>query len=146
LVVDMETEIGPDGTVTVPIDTALAKALHGDEDHAYKITAEVVDESRRVITGGGEVLVAREPFKVFAWTDRGYYHTGDTIKAEFQARTIGGKPVVGAAQLKLLKIAYDAEGQPEEAVAQTWDLKTDVEGHITQQIKATAARVDCHRQ
>ena len=139
LVVDMEAEIGPDGTVTVPIDTALAKALHGDEDHAYKITAEVVDESRRVITGGGEVLVAREPFKVFAWTNRGYYHTGDTINAEFQARTLGGKPVVGPAQLKLLKIAYDAEGQPEETVAQTWELQTDVEGHISQQIKATAA-------
>ncbi len=139
LVVDMEAEIGPDGTVTVPIDTALAKALHGDEDHSYKITAEVVDESRRVITGSGNVLVAREPFKVFAWTDRGYYHTGNTINAEFQARTISGSPVVGPAELKLLGITYDAEGKPTEAVVQKWDLKIGEDGHAAQQIKATAA-------
>lgn len=139
LVVDMEAEIGPDGTVAVPIDTALAKALHGDEDHSYKITAEVTDESRRVITGTGEVLVAREPFKVFVWTDRGFYHTGDTINAEFQARTLSGKPVSGNAQLKLLRISYDADGQPKEEVAQTWDLKTGEEGRVSQQIKATAA-------
>ena len=139
LVVDMEAEIGPDGTVTVPIDTALAKALHGDEDHSYKITAEVVDESRRVITGGGEVLVARDPFKVFAWTDRGFYHVGNTINAEFQARTISGSPVVGPAQLKLLRIVYDAKGQPTEAVVQNWDLQMDVDGHVSQQIKASAA-------
>lgn len=139
LVVDMEAEIGPDGIVRVPIDTALAKALHGDEDHAYKITAEVTDESRRVITGGGEVLVARDPFKVFAWTDRGFYHSGDTIRAEFQARTLSGNPVSGPAQLKLLRIAYEDDGKPVEVVAQSWDLKIGEDGHVIQQIKATAA-------
>jgi uncharacterized protein YfaS (alpha-2-macroglobulin family) len=139
LVVDMEAEIGPDGTLAIPIDTALAKALHGDEDHSYKITAEVTDESRRVINGTGEVLVARQPFKVFAWTHRGYYHVGDTIQADFQARTISGHPVSGPATLKLYRIAYNAEGEPEEVVAQTWDLKTDQDGHVLQKIKATAA-------
>src|SRR5690606_20440818 len=34
--------IGADGKVLIPIDTALAKELHGDKDHSYKITAEVV--------------------------------------------------------------------------------------------------------
>lgn len=139
LVVDMEAEIGPDGTVSVPIDTALALALHGDEDHSYKITAEVVDDSRRVITGSGEVLVAREPFKVFAWTDRGYYHVGKTINAEFQARTISGSPVVGPAELELLRIAYDADGKPTEEVAQKWDVKIGEDGHAAQTIKASAA-------
>ena len=85
LVLDREVPIGPDGTVQVEIDTALAKELHGDEDHEYTITAEVVDQSRRTIVGTGSVLVAREPFKVFAWTDRGYYRVGDTIRASFQA-------------------------------------------------------------
>lgn len=139
LVVDMEAEIGPDGTLVIPIDTALAKALHSDEDHAYKITAEVVDESRRVITGSGEVLVARDPFKVFSWTDRGYYHTGDTIHAEFQARTLSGNPVTGPAVLKLFRLSYDTEGTPKEEAAQTWELKTGEDGHVSQQIKATAA-------
>ena len=70
------------------IDTAPAKELHGDQDHQYTITAEVVDESRRTIVGTGNVLVARKPFKVFAWVDRGHYRVGDTIKASFNAQTL----------------------------------------------------------
>ncbi len=77
---DATVPIGPDGTVKIAIDTALAKTLHGNSDHRYEITAEVVDQSRRTIVGSGEVLVARKPFQVFAWTDRGYYQAGDAIQ------------------------------------------------------------------
>jgi len=139
LVLDEEVPINADGTVQVEIDTALALALHGDEDHEYTITAEVVDQSRRTIVGTGSVLVAREPFKVFAWTDRGYYRTGDTIHASFQARTPDGKPVEGAGKLKLLKITYDADQKPVETVAQEWDLATDAQGQASQQIAASEA-------
>ena len=61
----------------------------------YEITAEVVDESRRTIVGTGNVLVARKPFKVFAWVDRGYYRAGDAIEASFHAQTLDRKPVEG---------------------------------------------------
>ncbi|MCA9055803.1 MAG: alpha-2-macroglobulin, partial [Planctomycetaceae bacterium] len=91
LVLDREVAIGEDGSVEIEIDTALAKALHGDQDHRYSITAEVVDASRRTIVGTGEVLVAREPFRVFVWTDRGHYRIGDTVHARFQARTLDGQ-------------------------------------------------------
>ena len=87
VVAEAETEIGPDGTLAVEIDTELAQEMHGDQDHRYEITAEVVDESRRTIVGKGEVLVAREPFKVFAWVNRGHFKTGDAVSAEFQAQT-----------------------------------------------------------
>src|SRR5438132_10533976 len=43
VVIENEVEIGPDGTVPVAIDTKPAKELHGDQDHQYAITAEVVD-------------------------------------------------------------------------------------------------------
>ncbi|MEX0585001.1 MAG: alpha-2-macroglobulin, partial [Pirellulales bacterium] len=137
LVLDQEVPIGEDGTVQVEIDTALAKELHSDEDHEYSITAEVVDQSRRTVVGAGSVLVAREPFKVFAWTDRGYYHAGDTIRASFQARTPDGKPVEGSGKLKLLKITYDDKQAPVENIAQEWDLATDAQGQSSQQIKAS---------
>ena len=114
LILDREVEIGPDGTVEVEIDTELAKALHGDQDHKYSITAEVVDASRRTIVGQGNVLVAREPFKVFTWTDRGHYRVGDTIHASFNARTLDGQGVEGDGTLKLLKITYDENGEPVE--------------------------------
>ena len=93
VVLENEVEIGPDGTVPVVIDTRPAKELHGDQDHQYSITAEVVDESRRTIVGTGNVLVSRQPFKVFAWVDRGHYRAGDTVKASFHAQTLDQKPV-----------------------------------------------------
>ena len=138
LVLDREVEIGPDGTVEVEIDTALAKALHGDQDHKYAITAEVVDASRRTIVGQGNVLVAREPFKVFVWTDRGHYRVGDTIHASFNARTLDSKGVEGKGSLKLLKVTYDETGEPIENVAQEWELDTDADGRAEIDIKASA--------
>ena len=107
LVADQEVAIGPDGTVKVEIDTAVAKAIHPDQDQSYTITAEVIDQSRRTIVGTGTVLVARKPFSVYAWVDRGYYRTGDTIDAHFSARTLDGKPVAGQGELRLLKISYE---------------------------------------
>ncbi len=67
VVAEGEVEIGEDGKYEVEIDTAVAKELHGDTDHKYEITAEVTDNSRRTIVGKGSVLVARKPFKVYAW-------------------------------------------------------------------------------
>lgn len=138
LVIDREVEIGEDGTVQVEIDTSLAKALHGDQDHEYKITAEVTDASRRTIVGSGNVLIAREPFKVFTWTDRGHYRVGATIHASFQARTLAGSGVAGTGKLKLLKISY-ANGDPQETVVEEWNLETDAAGHAEQKLTANSA-------
>ncbi|HEY2837750.1 MAG TPA: MG2 domain-containing protein, partial [Pirellulales bacterium] len=71
IVAEAEVPIGADGSISIDVDTTLAKEIHGNEDHKYEITAEVVDQSRRTIVGQGKVLVARKPFKVFAWVDRG---------------------------------------------------------------------------
>jgi uncharacterized protein YfaS (alpha-2-macroglobulin family) len=138
LVADQEVPVGEDGTVKVEIDTGVAKAIHPNEDHSYSITAEVTDESRRTIVGSGTVLVARKPFTVYAWVDRGYYRVGDTIAAHFSARTIDGKPVEGKGTLTLLKISYP-KGKPTETPVQTWELATNAEGQAQQQIDAAQA-------
>ena len=138
VVAEVEREIGPEGTIDVEIDTLVAKELHGDSDHQYTITAEVRDESRRTIVGKGKVLVARKPFKVFTWVDRGYYRVGDMVEANFLAQTLDHKPVAGKGVLKLLKITYDAKQQPIETPVQTWNVDTDAEGRAEQQIKASA--------
>ena len=138
LVVEREVEIGHDGTVKVEIDTALAKALHPDQDHSYTITVEVVDPSRRTIVGTGSVLVARKPFKVHAWVDRGYYRIGDTAHAGFAARRLDGKPVQGHGELTLLRITYK-KGKPVESPVQTWKLDTNEEGQAQQQLAASQA-------
>jgi alpha-2-macroglobulin len=136
IVAEREVEIGPDGTVKVEIDTGLAKAIHPDQDHSYSITAEVVDESRRTIVGSGNVLVARKPFKVHAWLDRGYYRMGDTIRASFSARTLDGKPVQGSGMASLLEIRYK-DGKPVETPVRTWELATNEEGRSQLQLKAS---------
>lgn len=137
LVMDEEAAIGPDGTVSVEIDTALAKALHADQDHEYSITAEVVDASRRTVVGTGKVLVARQPFRVYGWTDRGHYRIGDEILANFSARTADGQGVPGKAHLQLLKVTYQADGQPNETPVYEVELKTDEQGELQHRLKAS---------
>lgn len=137
LIMENEVEIGKDGTVKVEIDSSVAKALFGDTDHKYEITAEVVDLSRRTIVGKGSVIAAREPFKVTCWVDRGYFRIGDTITASFAARTVDGKPVKGKGNLRLLKISYDKEMKPVEKEVQNWPLDTGVDGRSQQKLKAS---------
>lgn len=139
VVAEGEAPIRPDGTFPVEIDTALAKAVHPDQDHRYEINAEVTDQSRRTIVGTGTVLVARKPFAVYTWVDRGHYRAGDTIEAGVCAQTLDHKPVNGKGTLKLLQIAYDAQRKPVETLVETWDLALDAEGHARQTIKASAA-------
>ena len=133
-----EAPIGPDGTLRIDVDTGLAKAHHGDQDHRYAITAEVRDLSRRTIVGTGEVLVAREPFQVHAWVDRGYYRVGDTVHAHFSAHTLDQQPVTGSGVLTLFRIRYDQERTPIESAVRTWDLDTDAQGRADLQLTASA--------
>ncbi|HUF62866.1 MAG TPA: MG2 domain-containing protein [Verrucomicrobiales bacterium] len=133
-----EVAIGADGAVEVEIDTALAKELHGDQDHRYSIEVEVVDASRRAITASGSVLVARRPFQVYVWTDRGHYTAGDEITVSLQARRLDGKAVSGPAALKLLKVTYDAAGAPSETVVAEEVVPTDPEGGLTRRFRAAA--------
>ncbi|MEX2176034.1 MAG: MG2 domain-containing protein [Pirellulaceae bacterium] len=143
VVAEVEREIGPEGIVEVEIDTLVAKEMHGDTDHEYTIQAEVRDESRRTIVGTGRVLVARQPFKVFTWLDRGYYRVGDVVQANFKAQTLDKKPVQGRGELTLLKISYDKEDadkiKPIETPVGRWELDTNEEGVARQQIKASDA-------
>ncbi|HEY3319939.1 MAG TPA: MG2 domain-containing protein [Planctomycetota bacterium] len=139
MVMENEVAIGADGTVKVEIDTAVAKAMHGDTDHKYELTAEITDSSRRTIVGAGNVMAARTPFKVYSWVDRGYYRAGDTVRADFSAQTLDNKPVQGKGQLRLLKVTYDKDKQPVEKLVQEWALETNAEGKAQQQIKAADA-------
>lgn len=136
VVLENEVPIGPDGTVQVEIDTALAKELHGDADHRYEITAEVVDRSRRTIVGKGSILAAREPFQVVAWVDRGWYRTGDTVTASFKAQTPDEKPVAGKGKLTLYRVTYDEQAKPIETAVETWNLDTNARGEAELQITA----------
>lgn len=122
-----EAQIGADGTVLLEIDTASALKEHGDSDHRYNISAEVVDQSRRTILGVGNVLVARSAFNVFVWPDKGYYTAGDTIDVGIQARTSAGKSVAGNGKATLYALKYN-DGKPVETRLEAWDVVTTEDG------------------
>jgi uncharacterized protein YfaS (alpha-2-macroglobulin family) len=138
VVAEAELPIRPDGRIPVEIDTAIAALAHPDLDHRYEITAEVTDQSRRTIVGSGTVLVARKPFTVYTWLNRGHYRVGDTIEGGIRAQTLDHKPVVGKGTLNLLAISYDANGKPVETPVEKWDLILDSEGQASQTIKASS--------
>ncbi len=139
LVAEGEAAIGADGTFSVEIDTAAALEAHGDSDHRYSITADVVDLSRRTIFGSGSVLVAREPFKVFTWTDRGHYQSGDPATLYFQARTADGKPVPATGRAVLYAVTWGDGDLPVEREVQAWEVQTDAEGAGSQRIELPQA-------
>jgi alpha-2-macroglobulin len=139
LVIDEVGKLNENGELEFTIDTAIVKELFGDKDHEYTITAEVVDASRRTIVGSGSVIVAHRPFSVYVWASRGYARTGDVIEVSARARTPNGAGVQGTGKLVLYRIQYDGQGVPSETELQTWNVVTDENGSVTQQIKATEA-------
>lgn len=136
LVLEQEMELDGDGKGEIEIDSALAKAVLSKFDHRYNITVEVRDASRRTIVSSGEVIAARQAFKIYTWLQRGYYRVGDKIRANFTARTLGGKPVAGKGKLSLLRVQYDAERTPEETLVEQWDVTTNDEGTLQFDLEA----------
>ena len=131
--------IGADGTAKVEIDTAPAKAVHGDLDAKYSIEARVVDASRREERGTGSVIAARKAFEVVVWTNRGYAKAGDAVEATISAATLAGKPVTAAkGTLKLYLLAMGANGRIGEKELQSWPLATDAAGEVHQKFAAPA--------
>lgn len=134
LVAEGESPLNPDGTFTIRVDTALAKELHGDEDHKYSIQAEVTDQSRRTIFGNGSVLASRRPFEVYVSLDRGYYQAGEEGKVHVNARTLDGRSVKATGALKLLRVTYAKDGTPQEEEVASFPL-TSGEEPTTQSVK-----------
>jgi len=123
VVAEATVPIGPDGKLEIPLDSALAKELHGDKDHRYQITAEVVDSSRRMIVGTGSVVAPREPYKVYVWMDRGYYQPEAEANLSFTARTPDSQPVKGKARVKVYSVTYAENQEPKEEELGAFDLE-----------------------
>ena len=136
VVQEQTVAIGPDGKVKVRVDTTVAKALYGDSDHRYEITAEVVDASRRTIVGTGSVIAARHPFKVHAWLNGGHFEVGDEIVANFMGRTPDGKPVLGKGVATLYKIRYNDKKEPDEEKVKEWKLDPSDDGTVQLSVHA----------
>lgn len=128
LVMEREFSIRQDGTVSVEIDTSIAKLVHGDMDHRYEISAEVVDSSRRTIYGKGSVLAARRPYSTTVWLDKGYARPGDTLEASFAAKTLDGRAVSVEGKATLYRLRLDDAGKVREERVKEFALAAEEDG------------------
>lgn len=128
------------GELVVELDTARAKAEHKDKDHKYTVVAEVVDPSRRLVKGEGEVIVTRTSFLAViesetSWSDPGKDLTFSiaTLKPDGTTMAAEGKLVVEAVS-GLGDDVYALAGQrPSPLVAQVVEekpVKTDTAGPV----------------
>ncbi len=140
LVAEGEAALKEDGTLSVKIDTALAKELHGDEDHRYEIEAEVTDASRRTIFGKGSVLAARRPFEVYVSLHRGYYKAGDSGSVSIHARTMDGREVKATGELVLYRVTYGKDGTPSEEAVFTEKLALRTGDDRTETVQTTFSK------
>ena len=140
LVAEGEAALKEDGTFSVKIDTALAKELHGNEDHRYEIEAEVTDASRRTIFGKGSVLAARRHFEVYVSLDRGYYNAGDSGSVSIHARTLDGREVKATGELVLYRVTYGKDGTPSEEAVFTEKLALSAEDDRTGTVRTTFSK------
>ncbi|MEM9700915.1 MAG: MG2 domain-containing protein, partial [Planctomycetota bacterium] len=114
VVAEGEAVLKEDGTFAIPLDSSLAKALKAEADHRYQITAEVTDASRRTQTGGGSVLAAAVPFRVYGYTDHGYAVAGEPIGVNFTARTAGGEALRTVGEWTAVRLTGGADGETVE--------------------------------
>jgi alpha-2-macroglobulin len=139
LVFEKDLILDENGEASIEIDSKLAQAFQSDSDHRYRIEVDVRDASRRTQSASGQVVAARQAFKIYGWNNRGYYHTGNKIVANFQARTLSGKSVAAKGKLELLRIAYDAKRTPIETLVDSWDVVTDADGQLQHSLEAGRA-------
>jgi alpha-2-macroglobulin len=127
LVAEGEAVLDAEGQFSIRLDTASAKQQHGEEDHRYEVQVEVTDSSRRTLFGQGSVLVTPEPFQVHLALDHGYYRQGDHAQVSTYVRTPDGQPLTASGSLRVLKIQFDAKGEPNEKEVSTFPITTSAE-------------------
>ena len=73
-------------------------------DQNFVITADVVDDSRREVSGTGSATATANEFQAFMRFDRNWITAGDTLKIEVQARDGGNNPFAALGHIRLLRL------------------------------------------
>ena len=104
-----KTDIGEDGAVEIPIDTAPAAQLYPGVDQSYEVIVEVTDDSRRQASGSGKILVSEKPFRVTTWSDRGFHEPRQQIDCHVAARRVDGEAVAGVGLVTVSRVRLAGE-------------------------------------
>ncbi len=97
-------------------------------DYAYTVKADVVDSSRRQISGEGILHVTNQAFYAYLNIPNGFYQRGDKVQVELRTQNADQQPVsvTGAACPSFARPGTAAKLV--ETVVHTQDLTTDADG------------------
>ncbi|HVZ38317.1 MAG TPA: MG2 domain-containing protein [Candidatus Kapabacteria bacterium] len=96
--------LNPDGTFQIDYRTDPA----ADRDYVYRVQANVVDNSRRMIAGAKSVEVTRGEYFITMSTDKYVYRPNDEAKISVEVATCEGeKPVATPFTAKVIRTWWD---------------------------------------
>jgi len=95
--------------------------------YTYTIEAEVTDESRRTITGLGEVRASKQQYFAFLDLRRGFYQVSDRIELELATRDVMDRPVAARGEIRVERVIRGVPGYV-EALVHREAIATDKEG------------------
>ncbi len=91
------------GEFKVEVETALLGVRYGAADSDLRFEAEVTDSARKPVNASGNVIVAANPFRLFAYTACGFFAPGETVRLQIAPRTPDGKPIAGKGEVKIYR-------------------------------------------
>ena len=98
-------------------------------DYAYTVMANVVDSSRRQISGEGILHVTNQAFYAYLNVPNGFYQRGDKVQIELRTQNADEQPVPVTGLLTVSRLTYDNVNHKEIAdVVSTQDVTTDADG------------------
>ncbi len=100
--------LAPDGSFSITYRTGSREDEEADRDYVYRIQANIVDNSRRSISGSKSVEVTRGEFYISTRTDKYVYRPGDEAKVDVEIMKFDGdRPVATRFDATVRRIWWD---------------------------------------
>ena len=104
MIQSQEATLNPDGTLQITVPTSGT----ADDDYVYRIQANVVDNSRRSISGAKSVEVTRGEFYITTRTDKYVYRPGEDARINVGIATFDGdRPVASPFTVRVTRTWWD---------------------------------------
>lgn len=127
-------ELVTSGSGVTDAQGALAVSFTADKgtrgyrgDYAYTVMADVVDASRRLVSGEGVLHITNQAFSAYLNIPSSFYHQGDTVPIELRTQNADKQPVSASGQISVIRQVWAANKYVPETV-HTEDVTTDTDG------------------
>ncbi len=97
---ELRTDTQGVAIVRIPPEKPLPDSMK-EHGFRYIVEAEVIDSSRRTVTGSGSVNITPAPFTIKVTPQRQLYQPGDNVQIDIQARGPNGDPVEFSGKLQV---------------------------------------------